>query len=103
MARKKKLDKLSLDMIQCEKDGFGVHYGKWKATQEPVNIAKEEEIPEGLYKCQQCGKVFKPTIKRPQKFCDYVCREKSYFPKRKIQQAEYMIGYRERKRAESGK
>ena len=46
MARKKILDKLSLDMIECEKAGYGVHYGAWKATQtKPVII--EKKIPEG--------------------------------------------------------
>ena len=29
MGKDKQQDKLLLDMIQCEKDGFGVHYGKW--------------------------------------------------------------------------
>ena len=67
---------------------------------QPVKIEKVEEIPDGWYKCQYCGKVFKPTIKRPQKFCDTVCREKSYSPNRKGQKAEYMREYRARKRAE---
>ena len=43
MAKKKKeLDKLSLDMIECEKAGFGVHYGAWKAAQEEK--ARKEKI-----------------------------------------------------------
>lgn len=97
MAKKKKMDKLSWENAQA----LAAHmsYGKWKAMQDPVKIVKQEVIPEGWSKCQYCGKVFKPTIKRPQKFCDSVCREKSYSPKRKIIQAEYMRGYRERKRA----
>lgn len=95
---KKKPDKLSQEVAQAL--AAGMSYGKWKALQEPVKIVKEEEIPEGWSKCQYCGKVFKPTIKRPQKFCDSVCREKSYFPKRRIIQAEYMRGYKARKKAE---
>lgn len=88
MAKKKKeMDKLSWENAQA----LAAHmsYGKWKAMQTPVKIVKEEETPEGWCKCQQCGKVFKPTIKRPQKFCDSVCREKSYSPKRKELNAEY--------------
>ena len=99
MAKKKKeMDKLSWENAQAL--AAGMSYGKWKALQKPVKIEKVEEIPDGWYKCQYCGKVFKPTIKRPQKFCDSVCREKSYSPNRKGQKAEYMRGYRARKRAE---
>ena len=100
MAKKKETDKLLLDMIQCEKDGFGVHYGRWKAMQNPVKVVKEEEIPEGWCRCQHCGRIFKPTIKRPQKFCDYVCRREAYAEKGKEVSAKYMRGYRERMKAD---
>lgn len=52
MARKKKLDKLSLDMIQCAKDGFGCKYGRWKATQKAVIICwlQENCVTEGVRK-----------------------------------------------------
>lgn len=55
MAKKKDLSPLDLDLIQCEKDGFGCHYGKWKATQETKKVEKEE--PEGfvIRVCQNCG------------------------------------------------
>ena len=66
---KKKLDKLSLDIIECQKAGFGVHYGAWKATQtKPAEIKKE--IPDGWLVCQYCGKPFKPKTKRPQRYCE---------------------------------
>jgi hypothetical protein len=73
MARKKPLDKLSLDMIQCEKDGYGVHYGAWKATQEAV-IPKRKEtyIKQGV--CEHCGKTFNicGNIRR---YCDDRCMD----------------------------
>lgn len=96
MARKKKLDKLSLDMIQCEKDGFGCHYGRWKATQEPVKIVKT--IPEGWKKCEYCGKPFKPPAKNHQRFCEVACQKKASDARRRAKKLEYMREYRARKK-----
>ena len=75
VAKKKQLDKLSLDMIRCEKDGFGVHYGRWKALQDPVLPVKDDKIPEGWRICEWCGKPYKPWSKRPQKYCQVFCQE----------------------------
>ena len=52
MAKKRELDKLSLDMIECKKAGFGCHYGAWKALQGNT-IKKEEGIPEGWQVCKR--------------------------------------------------
>ena len=61
MSKKKKLDKLSLDMIECKKAGYGCHYGAWKATQDrPVAIQKKK-IPENWKVCPYCGNSFKPS------------------------------------------
>lgn len=73
MGKKKQLDKLSLDMIQCEKDGYGVHYGAWKAAQTPVQIGPKG-TPEGWLVCAWCGKPFKPKTKRLQKYCEAYCQ-----------------------------
>lgn len=75
MAKKKELDNLDRDMIRCKADGYGCHYGAWKARQErPVVVKpKEGEIPEGWLVCQYCGKAFKPKSKRPQKYCEVYC------------------------------
>ena len=97
MARKE-LDKLSLDMIQCEKDGYGVHYGRWKAMQQPVKVVSE--IPDGWKRCPQCGKPFKPRCGK--KYCDEVCRKQAYIPKEREIFRKYMNGYRERKKANEG-
>ena len=96
--KKKELDKLSLDMIECEKAGFGVHYGRWKATQEPVKIVPVV-IPEGWKPCEYCGKPFKS--KQGQRFCEIGCRNDAYAKKNKQLKAEYMKGYRDRKLAEA--
>ena len=75
MARKKELDKLSLDMIQCKKDGYGCHYGTWRADQDrPVVIEKKDAIPEGWIACKHCGKYFKPYSKR-QQYCEISCQK----------------------------
>ena len=82
--KKKKLDKLSLDMIECEKAGYGVHYGAWKATQtNPVII--EKRIPEGWLVCQWCGKPFKPKTKRPQKYCEAICQKQASYQRSRQQ------------------
>lgn len=70
---KKQLDKLSLDMIECAKAGFGVHYGRWKATQIPKKI-EPLGIPEGWLVCAQCGTPFKPKTKRKQYYCEAQCQ-----------------------------
>ena len=75
---KRKMDKLSLDMIECKKAGFGCHYGAWKATQDNPVIVKSE-IPEGWQVCQYCGKAFKPNVKRIQKYCEVGCQKKAQF------------------------
>lgn len=95
MARKKKLDNLSLDMIQCEKDGFGVSYGRWNATQERKELVKDETIPAGWKLCEHCGKPFKP--RQAKRFCDEVCRTNAYYESGKGY--EQMRRYRERRKA----
>ena len=101
MAKKKKdLDKLSLDMIQCEKDGYGCHYGAWKAAQErPVVVKKKDEIPEGWLVCKQCGKLFKPKTKRKQFYCEIACQREAQLEKDREKRKEYHRSYMEKKRA----
>ena len=78
MARKKQLDKLSLDMIQCAKDGFGVRYRAWKATQKdkPVKpiVATESDDLGCTRVCVWCGKEFYRADKRTRRYCDDICR-----------------------------
>lgn len=72
MARKKEPDKLAKDMIECKKAGFGCHYGKWKALQPKEQYIKE--LPDGWLICAYCGKPFKPSSKRLQKYCEAMCQ-----------------------------
>lgn len=56
---KKEMDKLSKEAIQCEKDGYGVHYGAWKAAQAPVKIEpKPDVIGIPVRTCAWCGAEF---------------------------------------------
>lgn len=70
------MDNLSRCMILCEKEGFGVRYGAWRATKGPIPVA-EKKIPEGWLVCQYCGTPFKPTSKRLQKFCGAYCQKRA--------------------------
>lgn len=79
---KRELDKLSLDMIECAKAGFGFHYGAWKATQKPVEIEKPG-IPEGWRVCAYCGIPYKPTTKRKQTYCGAVCQRDALYERRR--------------------
>ena len=77
MANEKVLDQLTLDMRECEKAGYGCHYGKWKAMQKPVTVEKEKRIPDGWRVCENCGEAFKPNQKH-QRFCDVYCQRRAY-------------------------
>lgn len=105
MARKKKkeLDKLSLDMIQCEKDGFGVHYGAWKATQERQTEFKRKEYEPrfGWGICGYCGNRF-PKEHGKQLYCDSLCQRSAQVQKYKARNKDYYKNYMREKRAEGG-
>ncbi len=95
MAKKKQLDKLSLDMIECQKAGFGVHYGAWKATQIPKKI-EPKGLPDGWKKCAYCGKPFKPKTKRIQYYCEAQCQAAAQREKDKDKRAIYKREWKER-------
>lgn len=69
---KGRVDNLSKCMIQCEKDGYGVRYGAWRAAQGDVLIFTGSGIPEGWRKCKHCGKPFKPY--NNQQYCEVRCQ-----------------------------
>lgn len=102
MAKKKEPDKLSLDMIECKKAGYGCHYGDWYAAQNrPVVIEKKVFIPEGWIPCKHCGKYFKPYSNR-QLYCEIGCQKAAQRERDKDKYAEYYREYsreyRERKK-----
>ena len=90
------MDNLAKDMIKCKKDGFGVHYGKWKAMQPPVKISKKKELPKGWKECPVCGKYFKPNNWQ-QRFCEVGCRDKNYESRRRELNLAYAMRDKERK------
>lgn len=84
------MDNLSKDMIACKEAGFGVHYGKWKATQ-PVKTTKikaEEPAPNPVVvkpvvtkrRCAQCNKEF-VSKQRRRMFCSNKCSSLAYYYK----------------------
>ncbi len=73
MAKKREPDKLARDMIQCVKDGYGCHYGKWKAMQEHVEIEKPT-AQENWRVCPWCGKPFKLKTKKEKIYCEANCQ-----------------------------
>ena len=81
MGRKKKgkIDKLAQDMIQRQKDGFGVHYGAWRAAQYEKNKGMTTEKPKGYkHTCLHCGKEFYSKVNRGRKYCCEQCKNEHY-------------------------
>lgn len=104
MARKyKEPDKLALDMMQCKADGFGCHYGQWKALQDPVAV--ERKIPDGWLICPECGKSFKPGkySNRKRIYCDITCQKTAQRARYIEKHREYNRIYAAKRRAEERK
>lgn len=103
MRKKKEPDKLALDMMQCKADGFGCHYGQWKALQDPVAV--ERKIPEGWLICPECGKSFKhgKYSNRNRIYCDITCQKTAQRARDKEKRKEYYRSYAEKRRAEKRK
>lgn len=100
MANKKKgPTQLDLDMIECKKAGYGVHYGDWRAAQPPAKI--ESGIPDGWQECKRCGKLFKPKTKKRQMYCEVLCQQAAQREKDKEKLAEYKRAWREKQAAEA--
>lgn len=99
MAKKRELDKLALDMIECKKAGFGCHYGAWKALQGNT-IKKEEGIPEGWQVCKRCGKAFKPNVRKVQKYCEVGCQKADQYERYRKQFTQYQRERRARLKEE---
>lgn len=95
MAKKKPMDKLSQDAAKAL--ACNMSYGKWKAMQEPTPIAPKA-IPEGWAVCKRCGRVFKPTIKRPQKYCDIICQTQAYYYNNQEKLKEYNADYKKKRK-----
>ena len=84
--RKKNLDNLAADMIQCKKDGFGCHYGKWKALQPFIRFKRELpiELDDGKRVCKTCGAEFYYYGKGIKQFCSSSCYQVDYYQRVKL-------------------
>ena len=93
MSRKhKELDNISKIMIQCDKDGYGVHYGHWIADHNPVEI-KKPPLPSDWRVCPWCGTPFKLKNNRKRIYCEVYCQRaaqhaKDYAKQRVNREAE---------------
>lgn len=79
------MDNLAADMIQCRMDGYGCHYGKWKALQ-PVGQIKRrtpEAFDDGRRVCENCGAVFFHYGSGAMRFCSVSCRKTAYYENNK--------------------
>lgn len=74
------MDNLTLEMRACEKAGFGVSYGKWKATQPVVDVPKPQ-VSGKVRTCQYCGKQIVDKYNRNRRFCDDNCRSNARYKK----------------------
>ena len=81
------MDNLARDMMLCEKAGFGVHYGRWKATQ--PNRVKPKEAEADLYtrKCAYCGHDF--YFHRPNHiYCTMECAKRMRYERKLARELE---------------
>ena len=93
-------DKLALDMIQCKADGFGCHYGRWKALQENP-LHKKKEIPDGWKVCPECGKAFQlGKYSKKKIYCEVECQKKAQRARDKGKYREYYRNYMKNRYAE---
>ena len=99
MAKKKKeMDNLAKDAAAAL--AAGMSYGKWKAMHGDTKTAPEEIIPQGWLVCKRCGKPFKPSTYRKQKFCEYACQYAAARERNLEKERERRREYQRLKRAE---
>lgn len=99
MARKKQLDNLSMDMIRCKADGYGCHYGSWKALHPNTKDNVDEPVPQGWLFCKECGNPFKPKTKRSQFYCEPECQRRAALRNFKEKHQDYYKNRMAEKRA----
>ena len=92
------MDNLSADMIQCKKDGFGCHYGAWKALQKakPVAPVKEEKKSDRF--CEYCGKAIDIYAHKRKRFCSPNCGSSAYYYAKRERRLAQMKAIRDKER-----
>ena len=74
------MSNLDKDLKACERDGFGVNYGKWK-LENPTTIPPK---PKKVYhRCKYCGREMTEPMKRKKYYCNDSCRERYYYQRDK--------------------
>ena len=81
------MDNLDMCMIQCKKDGYGVHYGAWRAAQKEVPVFVEE-VPQNAKKCPWCGEMFVPNSYRRQLYCGAYCSHQASYKRHRQSKKE---------------
>lgn len=80
----KELDNIEMDMIEAERLGYGVQYGRYKADYPFTKEANEERrkrkpktkpVQIYVFNCPVCGKEF-TTSRRNKKYCSEYCKER---------------------------
>lgn len=91
--RRKPMDRLSYDVQEAERLGYGCHYGRYKAdhphtSYEPQKTPAAAAPAKYEYTCQWCGGKFYKSRKSTQRYCSADCninatnaRDKKYRPK----------------------
>ena len=79
----------------------GMSYGKWKAMQPIVPVAKKElEETKKEKVCPWCGNKFVTSkFNGKQKYCNTVCQQTAYYENNKKKYAEWQRESRKRKNA----
>lgn len=67
------MDNLTREMMACEEAGFGVSYGKWKASQPLKTLNSNSTVVDDQEKrCERCGKIV-IAKRRDARFCSNKC------------------------------
>jgi uncharacterized Zn-finger protein len=82
-------ENIDRDMRACEKAGFGVSYGKWRATlpyyrDEPQVSAAQ--VSGKVRTCEYCGKQIVDKYNRNRRFCDDNCRSNARYKRLYIEE-----------------
>jgi hypothetical protein len=73
----KETNPIILDMRQCEKDGYGVHYGWWRAAGHKRNNEAESLREYETRICKRCGKRFSMEGRNAASlYCSPECQQK---------------------------
>ena len=72
----KEMDRLTRDVLEAERLGYGVHYGHYKADHPHTGDPGPRKIDPGSVECicTQCGKKYTKPRNSARHFCSNECR-----------------------------